>query len=87
MGLLGVIMELDRVLNEMGAEPPQAEPSQNQVDIEDLNNPRLKNILTRIEQTKKRHAKELEGLMKQLEMVKAKNNKTKPANGNNVPGM
>ncbi len=50
------------------------------LDLDDLANPRLKNILTRIEQTKIRHAKEIEGLQKQLEQVKTQNNKTGASN-------
>lgn len=76
-------MKFNRSLNEAG----QQQVPQNQIDVGDLNNPQLKNILNRIEQTKKRHAKEIEGLMKQLEQVKAKNNTgSKPQQGG-VPGM
>lgn len=52
----------------------EAEIQKNQIDAADLTNPQLKNILNRIEQTKKKHQAEMQNLMKQLEQVKAKNN-------------
>lgn len=75
------------MLNEVGEQNQQQGQQQNQVDLQDLSNPQLKNILNRIEQAKKRHAKEIENLMKQLEQVKAKNNTGTPKPGAGVPGM
>lgn len=70
---------------EIGALQPQKPGERTQIDIDDLNNPALKNILNRIEQTKKRHAQELMALEKQLEIVKTQNNKKQTGPG--VPGL
>lgn len=81
-------MKFDKTINEaeIGSLQPQKPGEQKtQIDLDDLNNPALKNILNRIEQTKKRHAQELMALEKQLEMVKMKNNKKQPGPG--VPGL
>jgi len=81
-------MKFDKTINEaeIGSLQPQEPGEQKtQIDLDDLNNPDLKNILNRIEQTKKRQAQELMALEKQLEMVRMRNNKKQPGLG--VPGL
>jgi len=75
-------MKFNRTINEINTNTSN-QPAQ--IDFDDLNNPALKNILSRIEQTKKRHAQELINLEKQLESIKAQNNKKQSGAG--VPGL
>jgi len=82
-------MKFNKTINEAGiggvVQSQNTGEQRTQIDIADLNNPALKNILSRIEQTKKRHAQELVALEKQLEAAKAQNNKKQTGPG--VPGL
>jgi predicted PurR-regulated permease PerM len=67
-------MKFNKIIGEELAQQVASTNAQ-QIQLDDLSNPALKAILNQIQQTKERHAKELENLTKKLEQVRAQTNR------------